>query len=188
MTAIEQEARRDAQTQYDAAVASLRQPDWPPDHGPADPYGRALAFSDGDLVLTRSAEGQLDLTLIAGKVELAQGIQILVGTPLGSDIFNGVFGLDLLNTLAQPKPMVQMRELVRLCIVKALAQEPRIRQIRVLAFADEPAYLIIHPELTSEQQQAIARQQKTTRRWMLDVLLDTRLGDELAAGIPGVGL
>jgi phage baseplate assembly protein W len=188
VTTREQQAREDAQTQYDTAIALLQQPAWPADHAPADPYGRTLTLSDGDLVLARGIEGQLDLTFIAGKLELAQGIQVLVGTPLGSDIFNTVFGLDLLNTLAQPQPMVQMRELVRLCVVKALAQEPRVRQIRALAFADEPAYLTIHPEITPQQQLALARQQKITRRWMLDALLDTRFGDQLAAGIQGVGL
>jgi phage baseplate assembly protein W len=188
MTTREQQAREDARNQYDAAIALLQQPAWPADHAPADPYGRTLTLSDGDLVLTQGPEGQRDLTFVTGKLELAQGIQVLVGTPLGSDIFNTVFGLDLLNTLAQPQPMVQMRELVRLCIVRALAQEPRVRQIRALAFADEPAYLTIHPEITPQQQQALARQQKVTRRWMLDALLDTRFGDQLAAGIQGVGL
>ena len=98
-----------------------------------------------------------------------------------------IFGLDLVQTLAQPVPTRRMRDLVRLCIVKALAQEQRIRQIQAVAFADEPAYLTIHPEITAVQQAGLAQQQKTTRRWMLDVLLDTRLGDVVVAGIQGVG-
>jgi phage baseplate assembly protein W len=188
MNRQEDQARQAAQQQYDAAIQAIQRPAWPADHTPTDPYGRTLTLSDGDLILARGAEGQLDLTFIVGKLELAQGIQVLVSTPLGSDIFNTIFGLDLLNTLAQPKPTVQMRELIRLCVVKALAQEPRVRQIRALAFADERAYLTIHPEITPQQQHALARQQKTTRRWMLDALLDTRFGDQLAAGLQGVGL
>ena len=80
-----------------------------------------------------------------------------------------------------------MRQLIRLCTVKALGQEQRIRQIQAVAFVDEPAFLTIHPEITPEQQTDMAREQKTTRRWRLDVLLDTRLGDQIATGIQGIG-
>ena len=79
------------------------------------------------------------------------------------------------------------RDLVRLCVVKALAQEQRIRQIQAVAFVDEPAYLTIYPEITPDQQTALAAQQKATRKWSLGVLLDTRLGDAVVAGIQGVG-
>lgn len=188
MTATENQARQQAEQQYNDALAGLLEPDWPASHSPADPYGRALLLTDGDFVLTRDLDGQRDLVQLVGKLELAQGIQILVGTPLGTDIFNSVFGLDLTATLAQPVALKQMRELVRLCVVKALAQEPRIRQILAVAFADESAYLTIHPEINRDQQSALAKQQKTTRKWMLDVLLDTRLGDQITAGLEGVGL
>jgi phage baseplate assembly protein W len=184
----ESAARAEANRQYAYALAALAQPDWPADHAPADPYGRTLALEDGDLSLARDDEGARDLVSITGKLELAQGIQVLVGTPLGSDIFNQIFGFDLINTLAQPVALRQMRELVRLCVTKALAQEPRIRQIQVIAFADEPAYLTIHPGITPAQQLALAQQQKATRLWKLDILLDTRLGDQVTAGIEGVGL
>jgi phage baseplate assembly protein W len=187
MPTVDDIARQTANDQYTAALAALRQPYWPTDHAPADPYGRTLMLTDGDFVLLRDLGGFVDLAVITGQQELAQGIQVLVGTPLGSDIFNVIFGLDLLQTLAQPVPSRSMRDLVRLCVVKALAQEQRIRQIQAVAFADEPAYLTIHPEITAEQQAGLAQQQKTTRRWMLDVLLDTRLGDAVVAGIQGVG-
>jgi phage baseplate assembly protein W len=188
MSAAEVAARAEAASEYAAALMALEQPEWPADHAPADPYGRTLALTDGDLTLLRGADGANDLVQITGKPELAQCIQVLVGTPLGTDLFNRVYGFDLIDTLAQPVAVKQMRELVRLCVVKALAQEPRIRQIQVIAYPDEPAYLTIHPEVTPEQQRALAQQQKATRQWRLDVLLDTRLGDQLAAGIQGVGL
>jgi phage baseplate assembly protein W len=179
--------RQDAENQYAAAHAALNQPAWPADHTPADPYGRTLMIVDGDIVLQPDDEGQQDLAVIVGKLELAQGIQVLIGTPFGSDIFNQIFGFDLVQTLMQPVATRQMRELVRLSTVKALGQEQRIRQIRAVAFVDEPAFLIIHPEITPEQQAAMALEQKTTRRWRLDALLDTRLGDQVAAGIQGIG-
>ena len=181
-------ARQAAAADYAAALASLRQPDWPADRGATDPYGRALLLADGDLVLLRDLDGYVDLGQVTGREELAQGIQVLVGTPLGSDIFNQVFGLDLTSTLAQAVPARRMRELVRLCVVQALAQEQRIRQVQAIAFVDEPAYLTIHPELTPDEQAALAREQRATRVWRLDVVLDTRLGDAVVVGLQGVGL
>ncbi len=188
MTTAEQTAIAMAESQYNGALATLNQPAWPAGQGPADPYGRAFTLSNGDLTMTQATDGTSDLVQITGTFELAQGIQILVGTPLGSDIFNQVFGFDLINTLAKPVALRQMRELVRMCVAKALAQEPRIRQVQAIAFADEPAYLTIHPEITPAEQLALAQQQKATRIWKLDVLLDTRLGDQMSAGIEGVGL
>lgn len=180
-------SRQLAAQQYADALTALNQPVWPADHAPADPYGRTLSLTRGDVVLSSDVGGLRDLAQIAGQAELAQSLQILVGTPQGSDIFNQIFGFDLVQILMQPVATRQMRELVRLSTVKALGQEQRIRQIRAVAFVDEPAFLIIHPEITPEQQAAMALEQKTTRRWRLDALLDTRLGDQVAAGIQGIG-
>ena len=127
---------------------------------PADPYGRTLTLVGGDFVLAAGDGGYPDLGEIAGKDELAQGIQVLVGTNLGTDIFNMAFGFDLISTLAAPQPISQVKQLVRLCVVKALSQEPRIRQILAIAFVDEPAYLTINPEITAAEQQALDQQQR----------------------------
>jgi phage baseplate assembly protein W len=183
----EDAVRQDAEAQYAAALAALSQPAWPGDHAPADPYGRTLLVVNGDIVLQQDDDGQQDVAVIVGKLELAQGIQVLIGTPFGSDIFNQIFGFELLQTLMQPVATRHMRELIRMRVVKALGQEQRIRQIQAVAFVDEPAFLSIHPEITPAQRAALAQQQKTTRRWRLDVLLDTRLGDQVAAGIEGIG-
>jgi hypothetical protein len=83
--------------------------------------------------------------------------------------------------------MPQMRQLIRLCVVKALSQEPRIRQITAIAFVDDPAYLTIHPDVTPQQQRDKLQQQRQSRQWSLDVQLDTRLNDQVIAGIQGVG-
>jgi phage baseplate assembly protein W len=180
-------AQQQAVADYADALAQLALPARTAPFAPADPYGQTLLLSGGDFVIAAGPSGPPDLALVAGKDELAQGIQVLVGTNLGSDIFNVGFGFDLLNTLAQPRSMPQMRQLVRLCVVKALSQEPRIRQITAIAFVDEPAYLTIHPEITPAQQQVLAQQQRLSRRWSLDVQLDTRLNDQIIAGIQGVG-
>jgi len=177
-----------AETDYAAAVARLALSSQPAPLTVADPYGRAFLLSGGDYVVAPGADGLMDLASVSGKEELAQGIQILVGTPLGSDLFNRNFGFDLINTLAQPRPLAQMRELVRLCVVKALSQEPRIRQLAAVAFTDETAYRAIHPELTDADISALKSQQSSTRKWSIDVLLDTRFNDQLVAQLQGVGL
>jgi phage baseplate assembly protein W len=180
-------AEQQAAADYADALAQLSLSARPAPFAPADPYGRTLLLTGGDLVIAPGPDGSPDLAMIAGKDELVQGIQVLVGTNLGSDIFNLGFGFDLIATMAQPAAMTQMRNLLRLCVVKALSQEQRIRQMLAVAFVDEPAYLTIHREITPDQQKAMARQQRLSRRWSLDVLLDTRLNDRVMAGIQGVG-
>jgi phage baseplate assembly protein W len=180
-------ARQQALADYTNALAQLALPARPTPFVPADPYGRTLTLIDGDFVIVAGADGSPDLAIITGTDELAQGIQVLVGTNLGSDIFNVGFGFDLINTMAQPVSMTQMRNLIRLCVVKALSQEQRIRQILAVAFVDEPAYRTIHPNITPKQQQDLAKEQRLSRQWSLDVLLDTRLNDQITAGIQGVG-
>jgi phage baseplate assembly protein W len=187
MTDPETKSLQQAQADYADALAQFALPARQTPLAPADPYGRTLVLDDGDLVVAEGADGSLDLAMIAGKEELAQGIEVVVATNRGSDIFNQGFGFDLVNTLAQPSPTNQMRELVRLCVVKALSQEPRIRQILVVAFADEPAYRTIHSDLTDQDINKLAQQQKTSRKWLLDVQFDTRLNDQIVAQLQGVG-
>jgi phage baseplate assembly protein W len=188
MVYTETQAQQQAETDYANALAQLAQPDQPALTAPADPYGRTLTLTGGDFVIgPGTTDGTPDLAIIVGTDELAQGIQVLVGTNLGSDIFNVVFGFDLINTMALPNTMAQMRNLIKLCVVKALSQEPRIRQVLAIAFVDEPAYLTIYPQITVAQQQALAQQQRVSRQWSLGVQLDTRLNDQITAGIQGVG-
>jgi len=54
------------------------------------------------------------------------------------------------------------------------------------AFPDEAAFALLHPEMGTQQRADLVREQKTTRQWRLDVLLDTRLGDQVTAGIQGI--
>jgi phage baseplate assembly protein W len=183
----ETDARAAAESDYANALAALTLPAQTTPLAPADPYGRTLTLVSGDFVLAAGDGGLSDLEEITGKDELAQGIQVLIGTNLGTDIFNTVFGFDLINTLAAPQPISQVKQLVRLCVVKALSQEPRIRQITAIAFVDDPYYLTIHPEVTAAEQQALIQQQRASRRWSLDVQFDTRLNDQVIAGIQGVG-
>jgi phage baseplate assembly protein W len=183
------EATAQAAAAWDFAIAlsALTLPAQTTPFAPADPYGRTLTLTDGDFVLAAGDGGFLDLATITGKDELVQGIQVLVGTNLGADIFNTAFGFDLVNTLAAPKSFPQVQQLIRMCVVKALSQEPRIRQITAIAFVNDPAYLTLHPEVTPAQQKTLIQQQRASRQWSLDVQFDTRLNDQVIAGIQGVG-
>jgi phage baseplate assembly protein W len=183
----ESDARAAAAADYASALAALTLPAQTTPYAPSDPYGRTLTLTGGDFVLAAGAGGYSDFDVITGKNELAQGIQVLIGTNLGTDIFNTAFGFDLINTLAAPQPISQVKQLVRLCVVKALSQEPRIRQITAIAFVDDPNFLTIHPEVTAAEQQALIQQQRASRQWSLDVQFDTRLNDQVIAGIQGVG-
>jgi len=180
-------AQAAATSDFASALSALTLPAQTTPFAPADPYGRTLTLTDGDFVLAAGSGGFLDLATITGKDELVQGIQVLVGTNLGTDIFNTAFGFDLVNTLAAPKSFPQVQQLIRMCVVKALSQEPRIRQITAIAFVNDPAYLTLHPEVTPTQQQALIQQQRASRQWSLDVQFDTRLNDQVIAGIQGVG-
>jgi phage baseplate assembly protein W len=187
MADAETTARLQADSDYKNALAQFALPAQPQPFAPADPYGRALTMTANDFITAPGPDGFTDLTLIAGKNELAQGIQILVGTNIGSDIFNVGFGFDLINTLATKTSFTQMQQLIRLCVVKALSQEPRIRQVTAIAFVNDPAWLTIHPGVTAADQKAAILQQRQSRNWSLDVQFDTRLNDQVIAGIQGVG-
>ena len=180
-------AQAAAAADFASALAALTLPTQTTPFAPADPYGRTLTLTDGDFVLAAGDGGFLDLATITGKDELVQGIQVLVGTNLGTDIFNTAFGFDLVNTLAAPKSFSQVQQLIRLCVVKAFSQEPRIRQITAIAFVNDPAYLTLHPEVTPADQKKLIQQQRASRQWSLDVEFDTRLNDQVIAGIQGVG-
>ncbi len=180
-------AQSQAASDFAAALAAFSLPAQAAPFAPADPYGRTLTLTANDFKIATGSDGFADLPLIAGKDELAQGIQILIGTNLGTDIFNSSFGFDLIKTLASPTSFPRMQQLIRLCVVKALSQEPRIRQIKAIAFVGDPAWLTIHPEFTAADQQRQLQQQRQSRTWSLDVQLDTRLNDEVIAGIQGVG-
>ena len=165
----------------------MAQPDRPATYTPADPYGRTLLLTGGDLVVAPGPDGTPDLATIVGQDELAQGLQVLIGTTQGTDIFNVAFGFDLVKTLALPRTASQTRDLVRMGVVKALSQEPRIRQILGDRVRRREGVLDHPPRDHPRAAAALAQQQRLSRRWSLDVQLDTRLGDRVTAGIEGVG-
>jgi hypothetical protein len=138
-------------------------------------FGYSLALVDGDLVL-----GESDNTIIVngvqaptvtllsvhGEANLQQALMLRVQTPFSSDIYNTSYGLDIREAFTQPGTLSRMKEFIKLSLVRTLATDPRVQDIRDVLFADEPRY----------QQQYGPVDVNATRRarsWPVVVLLDT---------------
>jgi hypothetical protein len=150
-----------------------------------DPLGRSLLVEDGDLVLRDG-----DLAPVAGKENLLQGLKTMIETPLGTDIFNVTYGFDVVGTLVEPQGGTlldrlvpgglgdadrralaaslrpNLRELVRLNILRALSGDDRIQEVREVVLRTED---------------------KATRRFRADVELTTVTEGEVALRLEGLG-
>src|SRR6266566_7548722 len=112
-----------------------------------DPFGRGLFLDDrGDLVFERNGDGLLDLRPSNGVGNLAQGLRITVATPLGTDIFNQLFGFDLLSIMRAGYPVSITKQLIRLHTVRTITGDDRVLRVEELAFDDEPAFTQLHPD------------------------------------------
>lgn len=129
-----------------------------------DPFGYSLALVDGDVVFDNDT-----LRPVQGKRNLLQALELRVLTPFGSDIFNTSYGLDVQQAFTQPGSVRMVKELIKLSLVRTLATDPRVHDIREVLFEDDPRYLARHPE--SNTQDIVAS--KHTRFWRVDVVIDT---------------
>ncbi len=89
-----------------------------------------------DLVLTRGANGLIDLARVDGAECLSQSLSVALTTLLGSDLFNTRFGFDGLNAMAEETDVVLMRERVRVSVIQVLRADPRVRRIVDVNLAD----------------------------------------------------
>jgi hypothetical protein len=67
-------------------------------------FGKSLRLSEGDLVFEGREEEEngfpvvkQDLAVLAGRDNFLQGMQVMIETPLGSDILNVNYGFDILG-------------------------------------------------------------------------------------------
>ncbi|WP_328524055.1 hypothetical protein [Kribbella sp. NBC_00359] len=135
-----------------------------------DPFGRSLYVDErGDLVLDRNDAGLLDLRPSDGVFNLAQGLRITVETPLGTDLFNQLFGFDLLSILRAGYPLTLTQQLIRLHLVRTITGDDRVLRIEELAFTDSPP-------------------PKVTRRWRLDALIQPIAGRPVAVPVQVSGI
>lgn len=142
--------------------------------------GRSLRLVDGDLSFT---EG--DLATITGRDNFLQAMQVMIETPMGTDIFNVSYGFDLLNSIGAPQSISLMKEMIRLNIVKSLSIDDRVREIKEILFNDEPRFFEINPEFDPEESR---RSRKQSRRWEAVVVLRTVSEDDVALSLEGRGL
>jgi hypothetical protein len=95
-------------------------------------FGHSLRFDDGDLVIDDG-----DLGTVTGRANLVQALTMRLLTPYGTDRFNTAYGLDLRQVLTGAHSRRTVRELLRLNLVRALAADPRVREVRDVTFGDD---------------------------------------------------
>jgi phage baseplate assembly protein W len=94
-------------------------------------FGHSLALVDGDLGLRGGRVQTID-----GIDNLVQALSLRLLTPLGSDFFNTGYGLDARNIFSQPAGTQLVKELVRLNVVRTLAGDPRVREVREVVIGE----------------------------------------------------
>ena len=142
--------------------------------------GKSLELANGDLAIV---DGQLKL--IRDRDNFLQAMQIMIETPMGSDIFNVSYGFDLLNAISSPQSVSFIKDLIRLNIIKSLGQDDRVREIKEIAFSDEPRFSQISPEFDSDQSNKLRKQ---SRQWQAVVVLQTITEGDVALSLAGRGI
>jgi hypothetical protein len=104
-------------------------------------YGVGLLLDDGDVVL----EGGR-LQTVEGLANLAQALQLRILTPWGTDPINASYGLDLRDALTIGLGRDAMKAMVRLNLIRTVAADPRVSEVRSVLFDDDPDYIATHPD------------------------------------------
>lgn len=145
------------------------------------PLGTSLALFDGDFTLSAgdpdpvSGRQYFDLALVSGRKNFAQAIQVIIGTPFGSDQINVNYGLDVESIFVTANSVRAIKDVIRLNIVKSLAADDRVREIKEIVFDDEPGFAALAPEFAGADPGTTARHQ---RLWHAVVSLATADGQQ----------
>lgn len=142
--------------------------------------GRSLKLVNGDL---HFVDG--DLAIISGRDNFMQGIQVMIETPFGTDIFNVNYGFDLINIISQPLRVRLVKELVRMNIVKSISIDDRVQEIKEIVFDDDPRFYELDTQQDSEENRRV---RKASRQWQAMVILETIPEGEVAFKLEGTGL
>jgi phage baseplate assembly protein W len=122
-----------------------------------------------------SAAGALEQ--VHGVEALAQALTLALSTQLGSDPVNAGFGFDLRALGDNPFGVRARREYVRLELVRTVAAERRVKEVRELYFDDDARFFERNPGVDRDaQRRAVRRSRRTTAT----IELETRSGDRLA--------
>lgn len=123
-------------------------------------FGSSLVLEDGDLVFEQVG-AERRLREVAGLDNLIQALELRVLTPYGSDVFNVLYGLDYAQIFGSPGGAARTRDLVKLNLVRTLATDSRIGEIRDVVFVED-------------------EESRVRRRWYVEVQLETNSADEIA--------
>ena len=158
-------------------------------------FGRGLALTNGDLSFDNG-----ELTLVEGRENLWQGLQMMIETPFGSDVFNVEYGFDWTGVFTLPNTVGMAQDLIRLNLVKSVSQDNRIREIKDIAFDNDPHFFELTAvksrkdsrleegdlEVTSLEESKLIHRQ--FRRWQAVVVLTTILNTDEAVKLDGTGI
>ena len=147
-------------------------------------FGYSLAIEDGDIAFTSSSgNGPLVLREVVGTANLMQALELRVQTPLGSDRYNTTYGLDVRRAFTEAGTMRIIKDLIKMNLVRTLATDPRVRDVRDVHFEDEPAYQGRHEEKAGQPSRDLRHQ----RVWQVEILIETTDGtSQLLAATIGV--
>jgi phage baseplate assembly protein W len=151
-------------------------------------FGRSFHLVNGDLhLVSRKIDNETlnDLAIVVDRDNFMQGMQVMIDTPFGTDIFNVNYGFDFINILSQPNSIRLTKELIRLNIVKSLSQDNRVREIREIVFDDDPRFFELNPQ---ENFDAHRSSRKAQRHWQAIVVVETISEGEVALKLEGVEL
>lgn len=143
-----------------------------------DPLGFTLHLDAGDLAVEH-VEGTVPATTLRelrGVDALAQALTLALETQLGSDPVNVTFGFDLRALGENPYGVRERREHVRLQLVRTVASDRRVRDIRELYFDDEPRFAELHVGVDLESQRTRVR---ASRRATATIEIETIADDPL---------
>ena len=144
---------------------------------PTSVFGTSLALVDGDFLLDAG-----DLARVSGRNNFFQALRVIVETPFGSDQVNVNYGLDIAAIFAVANSVRSIKDVIRLNLVKSLAADDRVREIREIVFDDEPDFALLVPEFAPPDPGAAARH---TRVWHAVIELTTVAGDQRQTVVSG---
>ena len=147
----------------------------------ATPLGRSFRLVDGDLVLTSSG----DLAMVSGRDNLLQGLHVMIETPFGSDVFHAGYGFDALAIYGTARVAREVRDLIRLYLVKSISQDNRVTQIKDVLFDDNPQFFDVLP---TESPAAHDEARRQSRQWQVIVIMEAVGVGEVAVRVDGTGL
>ncbi|MGI5405330.1 hypothetical protein ACQEV9_00925 [Streptomyces chartreusis] len=147
-----------------------------PDPAGAPGLGRSLAVDEGDLVIDSTTGNP---ATVEGLDALRQALTLTVETQLGSDRLHTTFGFDRLAVGRYPMSRLARKEYIRLELVRCLAADRRVTDIREVFFQDDPRFFELRPRAQGFSGSRPAHDVPSSRSYTAYVIIETVAGDTL---------